>query len=68
MRAEYPKNQALIGKYSDDSLIRAPIVRISRLYGQKVLERISVSGLMGDLVIWKTRFSGNIDREQTCPD
>ena len=36
--------------YSDDSLIRK-----SRLSGQKVREPISVSELMGDSVIWKTR-------------
>ena len=40
--------------YSDDSLIRVPIVRKSRYSGQKVREPISVSGLMGDSVIWKT--------------
>ena len=41
--------------YSDDSLIQAPILRKSRKSGQKVREPISVSGLMGDSVIRKTR-------------
>ena len=41
--------------YSDDSLIRAPIVRKSRKSGQKVSEPISTSGLSGDSVIRKTR-------------
>ena len=31
-------------------------------------ELISFSGLMGVSVIRKTRSSGNIDQEQTCPD
>ena len=57
-----------IKEYSDESLIRAPIVRKSRLSGQKVQEPISFSGLMGVSVIRKTRLSGNIGREQTCPD
>ena len=55
--------------YSDDSLIRAPIVPKSHLSGQKVWEPISKSGLMGDSAIQKTRKSEeNIDWEQTCPD
>ena len=41
--------------YSDDSLIRAPIVRKSRLSGQKVWEPISTSAQMGDSVIRKNR-------------
>ena len=55
--------------YSDDSLIRAPIDSPElSLIRTKVWEQISTSGLMGDSVIWKTRLSGTIDREQTCPD
>ena len=54
-------------QYSEDSLIRDPIVRKSR-WSRQVWELISTSGLMGDSVIWKTRLSGNINRKQTCPD
>ena len=46
---------SFVNKYSDDSLIRAPTVRKSRLSGQKVREPISFSGLMGVSVIRKTR-------------
>ena len=53
--------------YSDDSLIRAPIVRKSRLSGQKVWEQISTSELMGDSIynqenslIWKYQLGTNV--------
>ena len=55
MNNNYTPHSKVVGGYSDDSLMRAAIVRKSCLSGQKVRESISVSGLIGDSVIRKTR-------------